>query len=130
MGEMEKRRKRKSAGFAVSTVLLVLISCFSILGTLAAGNNMTQVQRERDYLIKEKELVQETRMFLNGNGYHNSGISLTRVTDEGIRSYTMTIHHGKIDRMSQEERKTLKQQLERQSTPGEIGELEYVFMYD
>lgn len=130
MRDMRKRRKRKKAVFVLSIVLPVFVLFTGILGTVMAESAMEQARRERDYRIKEKELVRETRMFLNGNGYCNSGISLTRVTDEGSRSYTMTIHHGKIDRMSQEERGALKSRLEQQGAPEDLGSLEYIFMYD
>ena len=57
-------------------------------------------------------MLNETKAYLTELGYKNSGVTLTRVVDEsGRREYTFTIHHGKIDRMSEEEREELAQVL-------------------
>ena len=60
----------------------------------------------------EKEYVSALRGFLNEAGYTNSGITLTSMVDEeGTRAYIATIHHERIDKMTEPEREDLRLQL-------------------
>ena len=66
---------------------------------------------------------------LNEMGFRNSGVTLTRVVDaEGNREYTFTIHHGKIDRMSEEERMALAAALMQSITPVESCSFTHEFL--
>ncbi|MCM1099848.1 MAG: hypothetical protein NC079_05215 [Clostridium sp.] len=70
---------------------------------------------ERRYREWEEELLSDTKILLTAGGFRNSGVTLNRIVDaEGHRTYTFTIHHRHIDRMTEEER---------QSLAGELGAL-------
>ena len=70
-------------------------------------------EMEGYYREKEKTLVQDVKDFLDGEGFVHSGVMLTRVVDtDGSRVYTLTVHHGKIDKMCQENRTMLMERLE------------------
>lgn len=98
--------------FIVTTVLLVAISAFCITGTVISQSNIGEQEKENYYREQEKELLCRTKQQLKDLGYTNSGVTLTRVVDaEGNREYTFTIHHGKIDKMSMEEREELAETL-------------------
>ncbi|MCM1570195.1 MAG: hypothetical protein NC081_12245 [Roseburia sp.] len=120
-------KRRNTGHFIFCIVLLIFVIIFSVSGTVMSRSGMGEAERERLYREKEKEVVRGTRLFLEENGYCNSGIALTRVTDEESRIYTMTIHHGRIDRLSQEERGELKRLL-RQNVPEDLENLEYEFL--
>ena len=109
---MRKRGKYRTIGFLVLTVCLVFITGFCITGTVISQSGIGEREMENYYREQERKLVRETWDYLNRAGFQNSGITLNRVVDEdGSREYTMTIHHGKIDKMDENSRKTLKEDL-------------------
>lgn len=106
------RSGRGAIGFGVLTICLILISAFCVTGTVISQSNPGQAELENYYREKEKELVKETKEYLNEAGYANSGVTLTRVVDgDGNREYTVTVHHGKIDKMDELARESLKEEL-------------------
>lgn len=108
---MKKRAGR--FGFWVVTIVLVFVAAFCCAGTVMSRSDLSVQEQESYYRFREQQLVSETRKFLGEEGFENSGITLTRVVEEdGSRHYTMTIHHGRIDRMCEEERNLLLAQLE------------------
>lgn len=109
---MMKKVEIGTSGFWALTVLLVLVSAFCITGTVMSQSNSQEREVEIYYRALEKQLVCDTREYLNESGFRNSGVTLTRVVDEnGMREYTMTVHHGKIDRMDENARQILKEEL-------------------
>lgn len=109
------RRTRDFKGtflFIVTTAFLVAISAFCITTTVLSQSNIGEQELENYYREQEKELLCQTKQQLKDLGYTNCGVTLTRVVDEeGNREYTFTIHHGKIDKMSMEERDALAAEL-------------------
>lgn len=94
--------------FWAVTCSLVVIIAFCVTGTVASRSDIAVQELENYYRVQEKELLRETKEFLREMGFKNSGVTLTRVVDgEGHREYTFTIHHGKIDKMSEAERAEL-----------------------
>ena len=62
--------------------------------------------------VKEQQLLTKVKQYLNENGCCNSGVTLTYVTDEsGACDYTFTIHHKRINDMSEEEREAFSAEL-------------------
>ena len=107
-----KRRVQGTIGFMAVTICLVLVTAFCVVQTVKSQCAADVGELEGYYQVKEKEMVRQTRAFLQEAGYKNSGVALTRVVDgEGKRQYTMTIHHGKIDKMYEKARESLKNEL-------------------
>ncbi len=107
-----KKRVRGTISFMAVTICLVLVTAFCVVQTVKSRRALDMQELECYYQAKEKEMVRETRDFLQEEGYKNSGVTLTRVVDnEGKRQYTMTIHHGKIDKMDERARESLKGEL-------------------
>ena len=110
-----KRRQKEvfhTITFATATIALVAVIAFSIAGTVISQTDIGEQEQEAYYRAQEKELLEETKAYLTELGYKNSGVTLTRVVDaSGRREYTFTIHHGKIDRMSEVEREELAKDL-------------------
>lgn len=96
--------------FYMTTAMLILIIGMCVGGTVkSGGRNETQRIENR---VQEQQLLTQMRQYLNENGYRNSGVTLTYVTDEdGSCDYTFTIHHKKIDAMSEEERENFTMEL-------------------
>jgi len=98
--------------FAAATILLIAISAFCITGTVISQSNKNGEEMEYYYRMQEKEMLEQTKEQLAQLGYANSGVTLTRVVDvDGSREYTFTIHHRKIDKMTETERVNLTEQL-------------------
>ena len=98
--------------FAAATILLIAISAFCITGTVLSQSKNGGKEMENYYRVQEKNLLNQTKEQLTGLGFSNSGVTLTRVVDEeGNREYTFTIHHKKIDKMTEQEREILVAQL-------------------
>ena len=97
-----RRETVSNIAFYVTTAMLILIIGMCVGGTVkSGGRNETQRIENR---VQEQQLLTQMRQYLNENGYRNSGVTLTYVTDEdGSCDYTFTIHHKKIDAMSEEE---------------------------
>lgn len=106
------KERRGSIAFIIVTVCLVLFSAFCITGTVYSQSRVSERELEMYYREKEKEMVREVREYLNQEGYENSGVTLTRVAEaDGGREYTLTVHHGRINRMDEEDRENLKKEL-------------------
>lgn len=107
-----KKIKAGTVGFWGLTVLLVFVSAFCITTTVMSRSNRAEREVESYFRVKEKQLVCDLREYLGQKGFPNSGVTLTRVVDEvGNREYTITVHHGRIDRMDEASRESLKNEL-------------------
>lgn len=107
----------KNLKWILTTIVLILVTAFSIAGTVISKNDFKAGELEQYYLQKEKQLTEDVRDFLNQKGYRNSGVTVTRVVEaNGNREYTVTVHHGDIDRMTEGERTVLA---------GEMGNLTF-----
>ena len=110
-------KNSKNLKWILTTIVLILVTAFSIAGTVISKNDFKAGELEQYYLQKEKQLTEDVRDFLNQKGYRNSGVTVTRVVEaNGSREYTVTVHHGDIDRMTEGERTVLA---------GEMGNLTF-----
>lgn len=114
------KRRASAVKFMAVTVLLVLVTAYFCVETVKCENNVAAEELEIFYQEKEAWLVKETRDFLREEGFQNSGVMLTKVVDtDGSREYTLTVHHGKIDEMTEEERAILLGKMEHLMFSGE-----------
>lgn len=106
-------RRMNRSGYAAVIMVLTLFACWCCAGTVMSRTDLSAAEMEGYYQEKEKGLVEEARAFLSGEGYIYSGVMLTRVvTADGNREYTLTVHHGKIDKLDDEGRQMLMEGLE------------------
>lgn len=107
---MEK--KAGSFGFMAATVMLVLVAALSIAGTVMCRTRPDHTELEGYYLEKEAQLVKDTMAYLDGHGFTNGGVMLTRVVDgDGSRTYTVTVHHRRIGKMDETGQEDLAREL-------------------
>ena len=105
-------RRAGMAGLVAVTILLVLTAAFFCVETVMSRTDLNARELEEYYLEKEKELTREIRDVLEEKGFENSGVMVTRVVEtDGSRRYTVTVHHGSIDDMCDEEREKLLEEL-------------------
>ena len=105
-----RRQAVSNVAFYVVTVVLILIIVLCVGGT-ARSESRDEAQRVENR-VQEQQLLMDVRQYLKDNGYTNSGVTLTYVTDaDGDPEYTFTIHHKRINDMSEEERAALSEEL-------------------
>lgn len=105
-----RRQAVSNVAFYVVTVVLILIIVLCVGGT-ARSESRDEAQRVENR-VQEQQLLTDVRQYLNNNGYTNSGVTLTYVTDaDGDPEYTFTIHHKRINDMSEEEREAFSAEL-------------------
>ena len=105
-----RRRTISNIMFYVTTVLLILTIVFCI-GSTVRSEGGDETQRIENH-VKEQQLLTQVKQYLNENGCRNSGVTLTYVMDEnGKCDYTFTIHHKRINGMSEEEREDFRAEL-------------------
>ena len=104
----------------VQKVLCMAGVVMALLALLGVGSRMTvsareQIEREEMEAYcreQEKILVREVREYLTGQGYCDSGVMLTRTRfEDGSLEYKLTVHHGKIDNMTESEREELLKEI-------------------
>lgn len=102
-------RTLKSLTFTmILSILLIFVIAFCISGTVNSQGCHRDPIEEKYYREMENDYIKDIRFLLSSKGYENCGIAMTHVTDEdGMRTYTVTIHHGRIDKLSAEEKQEL-----------------------
>ncbi len=104
---------KKTALFISITIVFVLMATFCISATVVSQSHISEQAQDEYRKAEEKEYVTALRSYLAQQGYHNSGVTLTSVTDtDGSQTYTATIHHAAIDRLTEKERQDLRIRLE------------------
>ncbi len=92
----------------ICSLILVLVIAFCISGTVVSQSGHSTEAMERYYDELESEYLTQLKALLTEKGYRNSGVTMTRIIDEnGVRSYTVNIHHGLIERLGVKERRLL-----------------------
>ncbi len=90
------------------TLLLVLICAFAISGTVLSQSREAAREQKEYYRVLEREYVKEVRLFLEDQGYADSGITMNRIVneDESIE-YKVIIHHRRISGLDMEDKEAL-----------------------
>ena len=105
-----RRQAVSNVAFYVVTVVLILIIVLCVGGT-ARSESRDEAQWVENR-VQEQQLLTDVRQYLKNNGYTYSGVTLTYVTDaDGDPEYTFTIHHKRINDMSEEEREAFSAEL-------------------
>lgn len=117
--------KRKNCLFVIMTMLLVLIILFCTTETVMSQG---RVSRQKQYYADmEKQYLSDIKNTLNEKGYPQSGITIRWVSDgEGLRSYTVMIHHRKINSLNNNEIEELQKEL----TVTEFNDESCTFSYE
>lgn len=102
------KSRKEFAITTIITVALVLIIAFCISETVIGQDKGDAKAKEQYYQTAEREYVQEIRRLLKEEGFSNSGVTMNRVIEaDGTREYTVTIHHRRIEGLSDEQKKGL-----------------------
>lgn len=116
-----------NVAFYSTTVVLILIIVLCI-GATVKSESRDETQRMENR-IQERQLMSNMKQYLNENGYRNSGVTLTyAVEEDGSCDYTFTIHHKKINNMSETERETLSAELAQVCNAGGNYSVSYEYL--
>ncbi|MBQ7925513.1 MAG: hypothetical protein IJ335_04385 [Lachnospiraceae bacterium] len=100
-------RAKNKIGFGLFTLGLVLILVL-LLGNTAAGRSGQVPEEEQYFVAREQQMATQMREYLGAEGYSNSGINITHMTDaDGQRFYTVRIHHQEITLLEEAEKQQL-----------------------
>lgn len=96
------------SGTTAVIIMLVAMIIFCTSGTLLCLDTKLNRTEELGYRILEREYESELRVLLEEKGYSNSGVTMNSIVQEdGVRSYTVTIHHKKIEALDNVEKRAL-----------------------
>ena len=119
----------KTAKFAAITMILLLITTFSVTGTVMSQNRGKDPIDAQHYRMMENQYIACVREQLERQGYKNAGITMTRIMEpDGVREYTVLIHHKRINALEEEERRLLADALGNTRFPAEACEFTYEFL--
>lgn len=97
-----KERLIKEVLFALFTIILVVGISFFVGETVVSQADGAITVDEQYYQVLEEEYVKEIRDFLKEQGYANSGVNLTMMTDEeGNRNYRVEVYHKGICKLEE-----------------------------
>ncbi|MDE6673188.1 MAG: hypothetical protein K2K19_00025 [Acetatifactor sp.] len=98
--------------WGLAAIMLSMAAAMCIAGSIKSQAADTLRAQEAYYEQLEREYIGQVRSFLTEQGYRNSGVTLSRIVDgEGQRRYRVLIHHGAIDRLEEEARAELLEQV-------------------
>ena len=105
---MKNAEISKKGLFMLMTAMLVLFTSATV-----QSQEGELIVDEAGMRAMEREYVQEIRTYLESQGYENSGVNLTYVTEEdGQRSYMVLIHHKRISKLSEDKKQSLFSEVE------------------
>lgn len=85
------------------TAVVALVLGIGMTVKAASSKEEIKISREQ-YRMMEEDYLEEVRDILLEKGCKNAGITLTYVTDaEGKRSYMITVHHSRLEKMEVQE---------------------------
>ena len=113
LDEREREAERmRNILFGATTVLLVIMILFCTSQTVMSKEKADVRSQKQYYAAIEQEYLSEMKQMLSDLGYANSGVTIRWVSDEsGSRSYTVMIHHKKINYLSVQEKELLQEEL-------------------
>lgn len=121
-----RRQFVSNVAFYSTTAVLILIIVLCIGATVKSES---RERRSAENRIQEQQLMSDMKQYLNENGYRNSGVTLTYALEEdGSPDYTFTIHHKKINSMSETERGALSAELARACNAGSNYSVSYEYL--
>lgn len=105
---MKREGFTRNVVFVLFTIVLVLGLALFVSNTVFSQNEEGMFADEAGLRVMEQEYVQEIRTYLNEQGYENSGVTLTWVSEaDGSRSYEVVLYHKGMHQLSEAEKAEL-----------------------
>ena len=101
----------KTFRFLVAVLVLVVFGgTITVSATKMAGNYIKEMEAKeltRFFNEEEAEYMAQIRSYLDAEGYINSGVNVTRVVDENMRTVTVLINHKYFEKLTKDEAEDL-----------------------
>ena len=111
------------------TTAVVLVLGIGMTVKAASSKEIIEISKGQ-YRMMEEEYVEEVRDILLEKGCRNAGITLTYVTDaENNRSYTVTVHHNRLEDLEAQELKLLEARLQELAEVTLLAEVELAQLF-
>ncbi len=103
----------KRCSFILCTMLLIVVIVLCISSTVKGQNNK-RLNKENEYISNiEDKYIDEIKSEMSNMGFEYAGVSLTKTVDNEVYTYTLQIHHKKLDGLCGEERRDILDKLSR-----------------
>lgn len=102
----------KTTKFLIVTLILMLITTFSITGTVRSQSTDAGAMNAQSLRAIENQYIAGIRSKLALQGYENAGITMTKVTDEGRSEYEVLLYHKRMNGLGIREKKAVTDSLE------------------
>ncbi len=100
--------KKDNKIFVGITVVLCLMIFFCVSMTVSSNGKGATSEKAAYCHYLEKDYEAQARAIMNENGYWNSGITMTRISNaDGTREYTVALHHERLTKASTEQKSEL-----------------------
>ena len=125
----EESTFRKNAAFIIAVILSVLVVLFCAKETVMSQGRSDVKERKSYYAAMEAEYRANIDKVLEDEGYADSGITVRWVSEtEGARTYTVMIHHRRIDYLDENEKENLVHKLVKMEFTDEKCSFQYEFI--
>ncbi len=94
--------------FYLVTIGLIIFTFAAMTMSVNATESKRLPHRDEYYEAMEDSYVKVLREELTESGYRNAGITMTKIFyEDGVREYTVKLHHKKMERLSEQEKQDL-----------------------
>lgn len=119
--------KRKDILFIIMTILLVMLTLFCTTETVMSQSSGGRLKEY--YAGMEKQYLSDIKEALCEKGYADSGVTIRWVSDgEGLRNYTVMIHHRKLNALDNNKKEELINELSAAEFSDERCSFNYEFI--
>ena len=125
----EESTFRRNAAFIIAVIVSVLVVLFCAKETVMSQGRSDVKEKKSYYAAMEAEYRADMKKVLEEEGYTGSGITVRWVSEnEGTRTYTVMIHHRRIDYLDENEKENLVHKLVKTEFTDEKCSFQYEFI--
>ena len=125
----EESTFRRNVSFIIAVILSVLVVLFCAKETVMSQGRSDVKGKKSYYAAMEAEYRADMEKVLEEEGYAGSGITVRWVSEnEGARTYTVMIHHRRIDYLDEDEKENLVHKLVKTEFNDEECSFQYEFI--
>lgn len=118
----------KISRFISLTILFIAVICFCISGTVFGQSQTRRKTQERYRDRLEDNFLKEINAVLEQKHLYKSGLTMTKIEENGEREYKVLIYNKYINEMTKEEREALQEELEKIIFPDQVSKAAHIFV--
>ncbi len=102
---------KRTGYFTIVTTVLVAVIFLLVGMTVIAQKEQKGCDRAVTGRAQGEEYVMALREYLEELGYTNSGVTLSRVFEDDVETYRVTVHHRAFEKLDEEQKNALLERL-------------------